>query len=252
MKKIVIFYASYGGGHLAAAKSIQEYINENYPNCKTYLIDCVKSISKPINSVTTGSYKWLTKNAPKLWGNVYSNSNKGILGKISTSTNHVLSKRLCKILLDIQPDIVISAHPFGSQMTSYLKEKNKLNCKLACILTDFEPHEQYLVGKDFVDYYFVAHEKMKYSLIDKEVEESKIFDTGIPISTRFSKKYDKTAVLQELGLDLNKKTILFFGGRRIRSWKRKNSKSTKITFKSYRKLSNCCNFRKKQKNEEKI
>ena len=102
MKKIVIFYASYGGGHLSAAKSMEEYINTNYTNCKTYLIDCVKSISKPVNSVTTASYKWLTKNSPKLWGNVYNNSNKGFLGKISTSANHYLAKRLCKILLEIR------------------------------------------------------------------------------------------------------------------------------------------------------
>ena len=30
--KIIIFYASYGGGHLNAAKSINEYILENYKN----------------------------------------------------------------------------------------------------------------------------------------------------------------------------------------------------------------------------
>ena len=30
MKKILIFYASYGGGHLSAAKSIKQYIDENY------------------------------------------------------------------------------------------------------------------------------------------------------------------------------------------------------------------------------
>ena len=30
MKKILIFYASYGGGHLNAAKSIYEYITNNY------------------------------------------------------------------------------------------------------------------------------------------------------------------------------------------------------------------------------
>ena len=39
MKKILIFYASYGGGHLNAAKSIKEYIDANYKNCETELID---------------------------------------------------------------------------------------------------------------------------------------------------------------------------------------------------------------------
>lgn len=212
MKKIVIFYASYGGGHLSAAKSIEEYINKNYPDCKTYLIDCVKSISKPINYLTTASYKWMAKNSPKLWGNIYNNSQKGILGKVSTSANHFLASKLYKVLSTVQPDLVIATHPFGSQMTSYLKEKNKVNCKLACVLTDFEPHDQWLVGKDYIDYFFVAHAEMKYALIDKQIDESKVFDTGIPVSSRFLKKHSIGEVCKELDLNPNKKTILFFGG----------------------------------------
>ena len=50
MKKILIFYASYGGGHLNAAKSIKEYIDNNYKNCETELIDCMKYVNKPIQS----------------------------------------------------------------------------------------------------------------------------------------------------------------------------------------------------------
>ena len=30
MKRILILYAKYGGGHLSAAKSIEKYIEENY------------------------------------------------------------------------------------------------------------------------------------------------------------------------------------------------------------------------------
>ena len=29
MKKIIIFYASYGGGHLSAAKSLEKHLNES-------------------------------------------------------------------------------------------------------------------------------------------------------------------------------------------------------------------------------
>ena len=32
MKKILIFYASYGGGHLSAANAINDYIKNNYPD----------------------------------------------------------------------------------------------------------------------------------------------------------------------------------------------------------------------------
>ena len=40
--KVIIFYASYGGGHLNAAKSIENCLNNKYPNFDVELIDCIK------------------------------------------------------------------------------------------------------------------------------------------------------------------------------------------------------------------
>lgn len=53
---------------------------------------------------------------------------------------------------------------------------------------------------------------MKEYLMSKNISESKIFVTGIPISSRFLKKYNKKEILNEFGLNDNTKTILFFGG----------------------------------------
>lgn len=53
---------------------------------------------------------------------------------------------------------------------------------------------------------------MKEYLISKNIPENKIFATGIPISSRFIKEYNKKEILDELELEKNKKTILFFGG----------------------------------------
>ena len=61
MKKILIFYASYGGGHLNAAKSIKEYIDNNFENCESELIDCMKYVNLPIEKVTTFAYKEMAK-----------------------------------------------------------------------------------------------------------------------------------------------------------------------------------------------
>ena len=67
MKKILIFYASYGGGHLSAAKSINNYLNENYPDIQTELVDCMKYINAVLEKLTTGAYREMAKKAPKLW-----------------------------------------------------------------------------------------------------------------------------------------------------------------------------------------
>ena len=212
MKKILIFYASYGGGHLNAAKSINEYLLENYKNYDTELIDCMKYVNKTVEKLTTAAYREAAKKAPWVWGKIYSDSQKGPLAHLSTRSNKIMAIKLLKLLREKQPDLIISTHPFGSQMCSYLKRKGKITSKIATIMTDFAPHDQWLVGSDYTDFYFVAHDKMKSYLINKGIDEKMIFDTGIPLSNRFSKKYNRQKILKDFNLADDKINILFFGG----------------------------------------
>lgn len=212
MKKVLIFYATYGGGHLSAAKSIKQYIDENFSNVQTEIVDCVKYINKFLNSLTTAAYREMAKKAPWAWKKVYYNSQKGALAKISNTSNKLMASKIFRLFKEFEPDLVISTHPFGSQMTSYLKKKGKVSCQLATVMTDFAPHDQWLVGKDFVDFYFVSNDIMKQSMVNSNIEENKIFVTGIPISKRFLQKYDRENTFKLFDLSLNKKTVLFFGG----------------------------------------
>ena len=210
--KILIFYASYGGGHLNAAKSINECLKNNYKNVDVELIDCMKYVNKTIEKVTTKAYTEMAKKAPWAWGRIYSDSQKGPLAHITTRSNKIMAIKLLKLLREKNPDLIISTHPFGSQMCSYLKRKGKISSKIATIMTDFAPHDQWLIGSDYTDFYFVAHDKMKEYLILKGIDSSKIFATGIPLSSRFLKKYDRKTILKELNFEDDKKNILFFGG----------------------------------------
>ena len=67
-------------------------------------------------------------------------------------------------------------------------------------------------GHEYTDYFFVANDKMKSYLISKNIPERKVFVTGIPISSRFLKAYNKKEILKEFNLEENKKNILFFAG----------------------------------------
>ena len=210
--KVLIFYASYGGGHLNAAKSIENCIKTNYTDIDVEMIDCMKYVNKTIEKVTTAAYREMAKKAPWAWGRIYSDAQKGPLAHITTRSNKIMAIKLLKLLREKKPDLIISTHPFGSQMCSYLKRKNKIDSKIATIMTDFAPHDQWLVGHEYTDYFFVAHNKMKDYLISKGISENKVFDTGIPISENFQKLYNKKEIFDKYNLDENKFTILFFGG----------------------------------------
>ena len=213
MKKILIFYASYGGGHLSAAKSIKQYIDENYKDIQAEMVDCVKYVNTAFEKLTTHAYKEMAKKAPWAWEKVYYNAQNGFIGKVSSTANKIMAVKMAKLFREYKPDYVISTHPFSSQMTSYLKQKGKTNCSLTTILTDFAEHDQWLIGSRFVDFFFVANESMKRNMIQNyNIDANKIYVTGIPISSRFSMKYDKNEICSNFGLSPNKKIVLFFGG----------------------------------------
>lgn len=211
MKKILIFYAAYGGGHYSAAKSIKKYLDDNY-EVETEIIDCIEYINKTLNKMTTNAYKEMARKAPNLWGKVYANSQKGILGHVSSRANKIMAIKLKNLINEMKPDLVISTHPFSSQMVSYLRRKGKVSCKLVTVLTDFAPHEQWLIGHEYTEGFFVANSKMEQYLCDYGVEPNKIHVTGIPLSERFFEKFDKDKIFNEFNLDSSKPIILFFGG----------------------------------------
>ena len=212
MKKIMIFYGSYGGGHLSAARSIKEYIETNYKNTEIQMVDCIEYVNKMVNKVTTTAYTELAKKAPWAWGYVYKKAEKGFMAEITTNSNKLMAHKLNKLLQEVNPDYVISTHPFSSQMCAYLKKKNKAHFKLATVMTDYAPHEQWLLYPEEVDYFFVAHNGMRDALIDKGISKSKVYATGIPLSNKFLEHYNKKEILDEFGLQQGKKRVLFFAG----------------------------------------
>ena len=206
MKKILIFYAAYGGGHFSAAKAIKKYLDDNY-NVETEIVDCIKYVNKILDRATTGAYNQMAKNAPNLWGRIYDKSQKGILAHISSRANKMMAVKIKNLIKEINPDIVVSTHPFSSQMV-----KGKIDCKLVTILTDFAPHDQWLIGHEYTDAFCVSNTKMEKYLIEYGVDKKKIHTTGIPLSEKFSQEFNKSDIHKEFNLDENKPVILFFGG----------------------------------------
>ena len=212
MKKILIFYASFGGGHLSAAKSIEKYLLKNYKDIDVELIDCMKYVNKAFEKISTTAYKEMAKKMPWAWGKIYSSSQKGPLAHISSKANCFMAIKLLKLLREKNPDIVISTHPFGSQMCSYLKRKKKVDFKIATIMTDFKSHDQWLVGADYTDYFFVSNTNMQKELKEKNIDENKVIVTGIPVREEFLIPHNNEQTLNDLEFSNEKKVVLFFGG----------------------------------------
>jgi len=123
-----------------------------------------------------------------------------------------MSLKLNYLLQEFKPDLIISTHPFATQMCAILKRKEKINCKIATILTDYHIHPQWLISYEYVDYFFVSNNQMKIDMINEGDEDNKIFVTGIPVSNRFSEPFNNDNIYKEFELTPEKPVVLFFAG----------------------------------------
>ena len=187
MKKVMIAYASYGGGHLSAAKNLKEYIEKNYPDYEVTLFDCMRYVNRVIDKVCGTTYSGITKNIPWFWGKIYYHTENAIIEKILSLSNKILSFKLGRLLKKEPQDIIISTHFFVGHLFSILKERGKINSVLATVITDYgeDPYNEWTTNHEYMDYIFVANSEIKNRLIQKGILEEKIFDTGIPVSDKF-------------------------------------------------------------------
>ncbi len=214
MKKIIILYASVGGGHYRAADGIKKYIDEHYPNeYIVELIDGLNYVSKTVDKITISSYVNMARYSPKTWSKIYKIGEENhSLGSFSNGVQKLLSHKLFDLFEEQDPDVVISTHFFMTEMVACLKKKKKTKCKLAVILTDYASHKFWLSSSEYVDLYFVANEQMRYTLIHEGIEETKINVTGIPVRPEFLLEYNKEKTFEEFGFSMDKPTFLVFGG----------------------------------------
>ena len=212
MKKVLIFYSSYGGGHLSAARSVENHIKNNFADVEVKLVDCIEYINKHLNKLFAETYNEAAKKAPWAWKKAYHLANDGLTSKAVTTSNRLFSIKLNSLLQEFKPDLIISTHPFGTQMCGFLKKRRKIDCKLATILTDFHIHGQWLVFHEYCDYFFVSNNQMKNDMTQYGVAEEKIYVSGIPVSHKFSEDFNRNKVCSEFHLDPNKQVVLFFAG----------------------------------------
>ncbi|HBL06085.1 MAG TPA: galactosyldiacylglycerol synthase [Clostridium sp.] len=210
---ILILSASTGGGHLKASKALESYILENELGAKVKVVDTLEYVNPFINKIVTKGYIVLAKYLNSLYKNIYSLTDKsGVLTVLVTKLIYLFSKKLIPLIERFAPDVIITTHPFPTEMISILKGNRSIKVPSICIMTDYAPHKTWI--KPNVDEYCVACEDMVEGMIDRGVPPEKVHPYGIPVYDGFfhQDEDDKKILLDELGLSESKMTVLVMAG----------------------------------------
>ncbi len=215
MKKRILFLMSdTGGGHRAAAHAIEEAIQYLYPNMFDILIEDIwrGHTPWPINKIPN-SYAWLTGPGLLVWKFMWSSSallkaHKLVLPSISP----VLERKAVRYLKLVQPDIVVSVHPFMNHLGLKWLKGAELDIPFVTVVTDMVTiHPLWICPK--VTRCLVSTEAARDYAIKGGMAPGQVEICGQPIGLQFTKIIkDKKSVRQKLGLDLNRPAVMIMGG----------------------------------------
>lgn len=209
--KILILSAATGGGHLRASRALQTYILENTQGNEVVIADALKEVNAILDKTCCDGYHFMATKAPRIFGRLYRATNTDTpLYSLVSRFNGAVGVRLLPLLAEEKPDVIISTHPFATEMVSHLKRKGRVSAPLICLMTDYGPHRAWIAPN--VDAYVVSNEGMAAQMVVWGVPKEKIHPFGIPVEDVFFSKADKYALLQEFGLLPNLPTVLFMAG----------------------------------------
>ena len=212
--KIIITYASCGTGHRRAAEAIYNYFRENCPTHDLKIIDALEKTNFVFRNVYSYGYLFLVNHALWLWRFAFwltsIKASRSITNILISFINHLNAKNFSNFLIQEKSDFIISTHFFPSEIATYLKKINRLDFKLISVITDFGIHPFWVLAG--TDMYIVASNFSKEQLILEGVQENSIKDFGIPIDSKFLKKYEKDILCKKFDIEPNKFTVLIATG----------------------------------------
>ncbi len=213
-RKIAIFSVSAGAGHVRAAQALQAAAARWYPDTETVHIDLMEHVSKLFRKVYTDTYIKIIERHPALWGYLYDRSDRekadSSLNRLRIAIERLNTRKLAKVLKEIDPDHVICTHFLPAQLLSRKIAHGTFGKPVWVQVTDFDLHALWV--HEHMSGYFAANDEVAWRMRKSGIPGNTIHVTGIPVMPVFSELRSRGECAMELGLDPGRKTVLMMSG----------------------------------------
>ncbi len=214
--KIFLIYARAGQGHQKAAEAIFEEF-QNRDQAKAWDIRLIDALDHTFFLFGRGYsffYHLLVKHTPWLWGFFYRLTDawvpRWLIENLRSFHNCLQARPFEDLLRRENPDLVIVTHFLAAEVASRLKRQGKIRSRVVVVVTDFLVHRFWV--NEGADAYVGMMEETRKDLIRLGVPDSKIYELGIPVSSRFLLPVDAEKLRKNLGLAPERFTILLTSG----------------------------------------
>jgi processive 1,2-diacylglycerol beta-glucosyltransferase len=213
--RILIATVTAGGGHLAAAGALEEAWKAFRPEDVVEKVDVLSFAPKLYRKIYAEGYVKLVEHVPEIYGLIFKKTDDSQRVRRAKSFRRTLSERtnrgFVKYLEQFKPDVVLCTHYLPLEILGSRRARGEQPSPAAvCIVTDLEAHAFWM--EPGVDFYCVAADETKASLVARGVEKQTIAVTGIPIAPKFARKVDAGTVRRRIGIRDDLLTLLVLSG----------------------------------------
>lgn len=211
LKKILILSVSAGAGHLRAAEALERAFLETNAGLEVRHIDTLQYTNKLFRHLYSKAYIDMVNKMPEVLGWLYDHMDKPWKNERRRLALDKLNTRpFVKMLKEYQPDITVCTHFLPAEIISWLKAKERLDCRQSIVVTDFDVHSMWLCHH--YEHYFVALDETRLHLEKMGIPAEKITVSGIPIDPVFARPKDRREMRAKHGLRQDVTTILLSAG----------------------------------------
>lgn len=210
-KKVLILSASAGAGHVRAAQALEKAFSESGRVGEIRHIDTLEFTTKIFRNLYSKAYLDMVASAPEILGWLYDQSDRPWKNQRQRLAFDKLNTRpFIKLMESYSPDMVVCTHFLPAEILADLNRRGRIGCRPAIVVTDLDVHAMWLVPNHL--HYFVAIEETRRHMEMLGVSGNSITVSGIPIDPCFRSRKPQDVARRDLGLDLDRRTILVSAG----------------------------------------
>lgn len=207
LPKLLIVYASYGEGHIQAAKALRDACAE-YGDHQIVMCDLMAESHPWLNEMTRRFYQSSYTHLPYLYGWMYDITKPMKHNSLFGSWLHSFGRQKVRQLLQKEkPDAVVYTFPFYAHQS--LKNPSK-HVPSFSVITDFDLHCRWVHPS--IDRYYVATSDLSSELRQLGIQPQNIKVSGIPLKKGFQAASRAGELYAKYGLQAGKPTVLVMAG----------------------------------------
>lgn len=210
--RTLILSCSTGGGHNSCAAAIKEIYDENEEYC---------TIKDVLGFITEGTPDFFSRWHSKIYRYVpwlfsfcygYCERHEWVFAEGSLARRYFsrAAQKLYRFIRRERIDSVICTHIFAGFIVTDMKGKYGIQLNTAFVATDYTCHPG--TGDIDVDRWFIPHHKLSAEFEDKNIPESSIISTGIPVSQKFYRSTPRSTAAKRLSIPKDRRHLVISCG----------------------------------------